>query len=101
VRRFFDNFSRRVLQISNGIENVDGIVTHLTVALAVAWIICFLALSKGVQSLGKVKLIISERQKKKQTLILFIKIDRLFYCFISLCNVNCFNRSWSNIKWCC
>ena len=48
-------FSRRVLQISSGIENVDGMVTHLVVALAVAWLICFLALSKGVQSLGKVQ----------------------------------------------
>lgn len=48
-------FSRRVLQISDGIENLDGLVTHLVVALAVAWLICFLALSKGVQSLGKVK----------------------------------------------
>ncbi|CAF1595881.1 unnamed protein product, partial [Adineta ricciae] len=47
-------FYRRVLQISSGIENVDGIVTHLAVALAVAWLICFLALSKGVQSLGKI-----------------------------------------------
>jgi len=54
---FFYDFSRRVLQISSGIENVDGIVTHLVVALAIAWLICFLALSKGVQSLGKVKLI--------------------------------------------
>lgn len=49
-----DYFSRRVLQISDGIENLDGLVIHLVVALAVAWLICFLALSKGVQSLGKV-----------------------------------------------
>jgi hypothetical protein len=48
-------FSRRVLQISSGIENADGMVLHLVVALAAAWLICFLALSKGVQSLGKVK----------------------------------------------
>ncbi len=47
--------SRRVLQISNGVEQSDGLVTHLVIALAAAWIICFLALSKGVQSLGKVK----------------------------------------------
>jgi hypothetical protein len=52
---FVYDFSRQVLQISSGVENVDGIVTHLAVALAAAWIICFLALSKGVQSLGKVK----------------------------------------------
>ncbi|CAF2375737.1 unnamed protein product [Rotaria sp. Silwood2] len=47
-------FYRRVLQISSGIENTNGIVIELVVALAVAWLICFLALSKGVQSLGKV-----------------------------------------------
>ncbi|CAF0827654.1 unnamed protein product [Rotaria sp. Silwood1] len=47
-------FYRRVLQISSGVENTNGIVIELVVALAVAWLICFLALSKGVQSLGKV-----------------------------------------------
>ncbi|CAF1447052.1 unnamed protein product [Adineta steineri] len=47
-------FYRRVLQISSGIENTDGMVIELVVALAIAWFICFLALSKGVQSLGKV-----------------------------------------------
>ncbi|CAF1245568.1 unnamed protein product [Adineta steineri] len=47
-------FYRRVLQISSGIENTDGMVIELVVALAIAWLICFLALSKGVQSLGKV-----------------------------------------------
>ncbi|CAF2381555.1 unnamed protein product [Rotaria sp. Silwood2] len=47
-------FYRAVLQISNGVENLDGVVTHLAIALAVAWLICFLALSKGVQSLGKI-----------------------------------------------
>lgn len=34
--------------------NPDGMVVELVVALAVAWLICFFALSKGVQSLGKV-----------------------------------------------
>jgi len=47
--------SRRVLQISSRVENADDIVIELAAALAVAWLICFLALSKGVQSLGKVK----------------------------------------------
>lgn len=48
-------FSRRVLQISSGVEHVDGLVPELVIALAAAWLICFLALSKGVQSLGKVR----------------------------------------------
>ncbi|CAF3419850.1 unnamed protein product [Rotaria socialis] len=47
-------FYRRVLEMSKGIEHPNGIVTELAVALAIAWLICFLALSKGVQSLGKV-----------------------------------------------
>ena len=51
-------FSRRVLQISGGVEHADGLVVGLVVALAIAWLICFLALSKGVQSLGKVKTMI-------------------------------------------
>lgn len=46
--------SRRVLQISSGVEYPNGLVVELVVALAIAWLICFLALSKGVQSLGKV-----------------------------------------------
>ncbi|UJR10480.1 hypothetical protein I4U23_014684 [Adineta vaga] len=47
-------FYRRVLQISSGVEKTDGFVIELVISLAVAWLICFLALSKGVQSLGKV-----------------------------------------------
>jgi hypothetical protein len=67
-------FSRRVLQISNGVEHVDGLAIHLVVALAVAWIICFLALSKGVQSLGKVKLI---RLEEKENLFYSLKYRSL------------------------
>ncbi len=70
---FFYDFSRRVLQISSGIENVDGVVTHLVVALAIAWLICFLALSKGVQSLGKVKSI----------RILFFDMKKKKICFVN------------------
>ena len=62
-------FSRRVLQISSGVGNTDGIVIELAVALAVAWLICFLALSKGVQSLGKVKLLTISEKKQNQFLI--------------------------------
>ncbi|CAF2006135.1 unnamed protein product [Rotaria magnacalcarata] len=47
-------FYRRVLEMSKGIEHPNGIVVELAVSLAIAWLICFLALSKGVQSLGKV-----------------------------------------------
>ncbi|CAF0774988.1 unnamed protein product [Didymodactylos carnosus] len=47
-------FYRRVLQISSGIEFTEGIVPHLAIALAAAWFICFISLSKGVQTLGKI-----------------------------------------------
>jgi hypothetical protein len=99
VKIFFYDFSRRVLQISSGIENSGGLVSNLVVALAVAWLICFLALSKGVQSLGKVKSI-NFLSYEKMKFVLLIQIECIFYCFISLCNVNRFNYSWCNIKWC-
>jgi hypothetical protein len=42
------------LEISDGIENLGGINIHLAVSLFISWLIVFAALSKGVQSLGKV-----------------------------------------------
>ncbi len=40
--------------MSNGIENLGGLNIPLAVCLFVAWLIVFGALSKGVQSLGKI-----------------------------------------------
>jgi hypothetical protein len=42
------------LEISDGIQNLGGINMHLAIALFVSWLVVFAALSKGVQSLGKV-----------------------------------------------
>jgi hypothetical protein len=42
------------LEISDGIQNLGGINIHLAIALFVSWLVVFGALSKGVQSLGKV-----------------------------------------------
>ena len=46
--------SDNVLELTNGIENLGGLNPHLTICLIFAWICVFLALLKGVQSLGKV-----------------------------------------------
>jgi hypothetical protein len=51
---FFLVVSNSVLQQSNSISNLEGIVPHLALSLLFAWVIVFLALAKGVQSLGKV-----------------------------------------------
>jgi hypothetical protein len=48
------NSSRQVLKLSDGIENLGGIEAPVALSLLAAWAIVFLALSKGVQSLGKV-----------------------------------------------
>lgn len=45
--------SDKVLGITNSIENLGGLNFPLVMCLLLAWYIVFLALVKGVQSLGK------------------------------------------------
>ena len=45
--------SDKVLELTNGIENLNGINIKLAVALFVSWVFVFAALSKGVKSLGE------------------------------------------------
>ncbi|KAK6173295.1 hypothetical protein SNE40_016772 [Patella caerulea] len=47
-------WQRQVLQLTEGIENLGGIRYELLGCLALAWVIVFLCLCKGVQSSGKV-----------------------------------------------
>ncbi|KFD56982.1 hypothetical protein M513_02239 [Trichuris suis] len=47
-------FYNRVLEISDGIEHVDGLVTHLVPCLFTSWLITMGCLIKGVKSSGKV-----------------------------------------------
>ena len=47
-------FSNKVLNITEGIEDLGGINRRLAACLAVTWIIVFLVLIKGISSLGKV-----------------------------------------------
>ena len=48
-------FYDTVLEMTGGIENLGGLNPQLTVCLIVAWVCVFLALIKGVASLGKLE----------------------------------------------
>lgn len=48
---YFPQFS--VLQISPGIDHVDGLQPRLTLTLFIAWVICFFCIWRGVKSTGK------------------------------------------------
>uniref|UniRef100_A0A6A7FYT7 Transporter n=3 Tax=Hirondellea gigas TaxID=1518452 RepID=A0A6A7FYT7_9CRUS len=47
-------FHEHVLDISDGFHDMGGFQLHVVVALAVAWLIVYLVLIKGVDSFGKV-----------------------------------------------
>ncbi|KAI3382857.1 hypothetical protein SNEBB_005426 [Seison nebaliae] len=47
-------FHQRILQISSGIYDFSGFSYGLLICLSIAWIICILALIKGVKTSGKV-----------------------------------------------
>ena len=51
--------SDKVLEMSDGIDNLGGLNPHLTICLIAAWVLVFLALLKGVQSLGFYPLILN------------------------------------------
>lgn len=46
---------RRVLRLSSGLEYIGTLNWDLAICLAVAWILCYLCIWKGVKSTGKVK----------------------------------------------
>ena len=45
---------RRVLRISSGLEHIGTLNWDLAICLAVAWILCYFCIWKGVRSTGKV-----------------------------------------------
>lgn len=53
---FWEN---RILQITDGIENVGGLQWELVFCLAVVWVICFFCIWKGIKSTGKSAYIIA------------------------------------------
>lgn len=46
---------RRVLRISSGIDHIGSLNWDLVLCLAIAWIMCYFCIWKGVKSSGKVK----------------------------------------------
>lgn len=46
---------RRVLRLSSGLEHIGSLNWDLAICLAVAWIVCYFCIWKGVKSTGKVK----------------------------------------------
>lgn len=53
---FWEN---RILQITDGIENVGGFQWELVFCLAVVWILCFFCIWKGIKSTGRSAYIIA------------------------------------------
>ncbi|KAL3061186.1 hypothetical protein OYC64_009397 [Pagothenia borchgrevinki] len=47
-------WERRVLRISSGIHDIGSLNGDLVICLAVAWVICYFCIWKGVKSTGKV-----------------------------------------------
>uniref|UniRef100_T1KML9 Transporter n=1 Tax=Tetranychus urticae TaxID=32264 RepID=T1KML9_TETUR len=46
-------WEREILQISDGINSVGGLQPKLVISLAVAWILCFFCIWRGIKSTGK------------------------------------------------
>ncbi|XP_077980130.1 sodium- and chloride-dependent GABA transporter 1-like [Glandiceps talaboti] len=51
AEQYWNNF---VLQISDGIEHIEGIVWPLAVSLLVAWILTYICIVKGIRTTGKI-----------------------------------------------
>lgn len=53
VTSVIEFWERKVLQLSGGIDQPNGLQPELTAALAVAWIVCFFCIWRGIKSTGK------------------------------------------------
>lgn len=51
-------FSNKVLGISSGIEDLGGMRWELVGCLALAWVLCYLCIWRGVKQTGKVSVIV-------------------------------------------
>lgn len=54
VNSVIEFWEHKILQISPGIDQPNGFQWELVLTLAIAWIICFFCIWKGVKSTGKV-----------------------------------------------
>lgn len=52
---YYTSFRRTVLDISTGIENLNGIKWDLALCLLISWIIVIACLLKGIKTSGKVR----------------------------------------------
>lgn len=66
--------SNKVLRLSSGIDNLGEVQWHLALLLLQGWIIIFLVLIKGVNSLGKVSTLQFLREGKKYHKCLKFKV---------------------------
>lgn len=66
--------SNKVLRLSSGIDNLGEVQWHLALLLLQGWIIIFLVLIKGVNSLGKVSYLSFLREGKKYHKCLKFKV---------------------------
>ena len=54
VRRHFVFNRRKILQISDGVDQPNGMVWPLVFTLFICWVACYFCIFKGVQWTGKV-----------------------------------------------
>lgn len=63
-------FRRRVLGITQGIEEIGSLRWELALCLLLAWVLCYFCVWKGVRSTGKVEVFLEE-----------IRLDWVYYSF--------------------
>lgn len=95
---------RRVLRISSGIDQIGSLNWDLVICLAVAWVICYFCIWKGVKSTGKVKVdTLNKERKFNMGLdhgVISSKCVTLSFSVAQLCrwpnniNINVFLRRW-------
>lgn len=79
---FFFFFRRRVLKISQGIENIGSLRWELVLCLLLAWILCYFCVWKGVRSTGKVQ--ICTESMAWYCILYYIYIQLYTYIYIKI-----------------
>ena len=82
------------MNLSDGIANLGSIEIHVAIALFVSWAIVFVALSKGVQSLGKVSYFTATFPYVMLTVLVITGslleggVEKIFCCFFKVIKIN-------------